>query len=530
MGTGTAASHRSTARRGTGRRRSGYLRRGRRGLVALLAAALLAVGFAPLAAASPPRGAGGDAGRHTLGAPPTSRGAGDPRWATATTDPPSSSSTTSTSIATTTTTSPPATLAPVPRRKIPRIPTSGGTPVVAGRRSGSAGRRSGQAAGLSRAEVGSTLGAVTADIDRLSAIEDYQRLRTTLAVERRHLARLDGYVADTVQQERSARKVAAGAAGQLHASSGELAQFALAAYTGAAYVNPVAGPDAVEAKATPSVRVALSERIQQTAVMVSLLTTQLERQVGHDEAEVSSTRLAVERAVGVSTAARRLRASARRQLSETERDLTAAVAGATDPTIATATALSAAATSRSAGSGPTILGPSLVSASELAAWYRTTGSRPATTVPIGRLAADYQLAGRETGVRADIAFAQSIVETGYFTFPAGGQLTGGDNNFAGIGACDSCAHGWSFPTALTGVTAQLQLLEAYASPRPVRTPLIGAVGVGGCCPTWMALGGTWASNEAYGVEILGVYTRILEWVIPRQLAAAGLAHRAGGRV
>jgi hypothetical protein len=172
--------------------------------------------------------------------------------------------------------------------------------------------------------------------------------------------------------------------------------------------------------------------------------------------------------------------------------------------------------------GPTVLGPSLLSASEMAGWFTSTGAVANTTVPIQQLAAAYLQAGQSTGVRGDIAFAQSIVETGYFTFPAGGQLTGADNNFAGIGACDSCNHGWSFPDALTGVTAQEQLLEAYASPTPVSTPLVGSVGVGGCCTTWMGLSGTWASNTAYGFEILSVYEDMLQWALQQRLQTAGL--------
>ena len=141
---------------------------------------------------------------------------------------------------------------------------------------------------------------------------------------------------------------------------------------------------------------------------------------------------------------------------------------------------------------------------------------------MAQLAQDYISAGEQTGVRADLAFAQSIVETGYFSFPSYGQLTKADNNFAGIGACDSCAHGWTFPNAATGVSAQLELLEAYASPTPVATPLLGSVGVGGCCPTWMALAGKWASSTAYGISILTVYRQMLTWLIPQRLVAAGL--------
>jgi hypothetical protein len=171
---------------------------------------------------------------------------------------------------------------------------------------------------------------------------------------------------------------------------------------------------------------------------------------------------------------------------------------------------------------PTILGPSILDAPDLAAWFASTGHQVNTTVPLGQLTQDYLNAGATTGVRADIAFAQSIVETGWFSFPAGGQLNPSDNNFAGIGACDSCAHGWSFPDAATGVLAQLQLLEAYASPKKVPTPLVGPVGVGGCCQTWIALAGTWATSTTYGVAIMTVYRRMLDWLIPHRLAAAGL--------
>jgi len=171
---------------------------------------------------------------------------------------------------------------------------------------------------------------------------------------------------------------------------------------------------------------------------------------------------------------------------------------------------------------PTIMGTAALSAGELAGWYASTGYQANTTVPLATLAGYYLSNGTTVGLRGDIAFAQSIVETGYFTFPSGGQLAGSDNNFAGIGACDSCAHGWTFPDAQTGVAAQEQLLEAYASSTKIPTPLVGRVGVAGCCNTWLALSGVWATNPNYGYEILSVYQEILNWAIPERLAAAGL--------
>src|SRR5262249_37988794 len=161
-----------------------------------------------------------------------------------------------------------------------------------------------------------------------------------------------------------------------------------------------------------------------------------------------------------------------------------------------------------APTSPSILGQSVLSGSEMARWFASTHRKAHTTVPIPQLANDYAAASQQTHVRADLAFAQSVVETGFFSFPKGGQLVPKDNSFAGTGACDTCAHGWAFPNALTGVTAQMQLLDAYASTQRVPTNLIGDVGVGGCCPTWIELAGTWASSLQYGISIMTIYDQM----------------------
>ncbi|HEX3427047.1 MAG TPA: glucosaminidase domain-containing protein [Acidimicrobiales bacterium] len=172
---------------------------------------------------------------------------------------------------------------------------------------------------------------------------------------------------------------------------------------------------------------------------------------------------------------------------------------------------------------PSILGPSVLTAGEMSGWFRASGRQANLTVPIDQLVADYQSVGSASGVRPDIAFAQSVVETGYFDFPSWGQVAVGDNNFAGIGACDSCSTGFRFPDALTGVQAQMQLLHAYATTsQPFPGPLPGPFSVAGCCQTWMALSGVWATNPAYGVEILTVYRSMVDWALTQRRAAAHL--------
>jgi hypothetical protein len=182
-----------------------------------------------------------------------------------------------------------------------------------------------------------------------------------------------------------------------------------------------------------------------------------------------------------------------------------------------------AALSGLAASGPSILGPPVLSAAQIEGWFASTGAQANTLVPLPRLVSDYIDAGRLTGVRADLAFAQSVVETGYFSFPAGGQLTPKNNNFAGIGACDKCKHGWSFGSPMDGIVAQEELLSQYAGlpPAPYLST-IGAGGVEGCCTTWMSLAGVWATNSAYGFEILSVYREMLDWALFGEEQETGL--------
>jgi hypothetical protein len=178
-----------------------------------------------------------------------------------------------------------------------------------------------------------------------------------------------------------------------------------------------------------------------------------------------------------------------------------------------------------AGYGPSILGTSVLSAPQIAQWFASTRYQARVTVPFGQLVADYFKAAQLTGVRADIAFAQSIIETGYFSFPSYGQDAPAFNNFAGIGACDTCKHGWQFPSAMTGVLSQEELLEVYATP-PHLAGTYGRptsrFGIEGCCLTWMSLAGTWASSPAYGYDILNIYNEMLAWALPRELRSTGL--------
>lgn len=176
-----------------------------------------------------------------------------------------------------------------------------------------------------------------------------------------------------------------------------------------------------------------------------------------------------------------------------------------------------------AGAATPIRGSAHLSAPEIAAWFSATRRPARASVPIGELARFYVEEGDAAGVRGDIAFAQSVLETAGFRFPDGGQVLPIDNNFAGIGACDSCASGRSYPDPRTGVRAQMQLLRVYADPRLTNAalspapvdPRLDQHYLRGKIPTWAGLTHTWATANGYGDRILGLYEEMLGWLTDR---------------
>jgi len=124
--------------------------------------------------------------------------------------------------------------------------------------------------------------------------------------------------------------------------------------------------------------------------------------------------------------------------------------------------------------------------------------------------------GAAQGVRGDIAFAQSMLETGHLRY--GGLVMPDDLNFSGLGACDSCARGLAFPSAVLGVRAQIQHLYAYAAPgatpaalvRPLADVRFALVRPAGRAAVWEAMGnGNWATGPDYASKVLRLWRGML---------------------
>lgn len=162
------------------------------------------------------------------------------------------------------------------------------------------------------------------------------------------------------------------------------------------------------------------------------------------------------------------------------------------------------------------MGQSALDAEQITAWYQSMGITSRSPTPVRQLAETFLDEGAAQGVRGDIAFAQSMLETGYLRF--GGLVRPGDHNFSGLGACDRCARGLQFADPVLGIRAQIQHLYAYGDPlaaterlaRPLADIRFDLVSPKGRAQTWEQMGsGNWASDGSYPQKVLAIWRDML---------------------
>lgn len=156
---------------------------------------------------------------------------------------------------------------------------------------------------------------------------------------------------------------------------------------------------------------------------------------------------------------------------------------------------------------PSILGSSTLTVADLRAWWNSTGrAQPSQLgIDIADLIALYLSEGDTERVRGDMAFAQAVLETGYFT-----NRDTANNNYAGIAHYDGTESGSAFRDPIIGVRAHIQLLKKYALGND--TPLANAdvaPKAGASATTWGGLAGTWASATNYWTALDSVYEAML---------------------
>lgn len=130
----------------------------------------------------------------------------------------------------------------------------------------------------------------------------------------------------------------------------------------------------------------------------------------------------------------------------------------------------------------------------------------------------YITEGELEGVRGDIAFAQSCLETSNFTF-AGSAVTLDQNNFCGLGVTSTGMKGNSFKTPTEGIRVQIQHLQAYASTERLQNRCVDpryTYVTRGCAPYVEQLGiqenpkgQGWAAGKDYGKQIIEILNNII---------------------
>jgi len=163
-----------------------------------------------------------------------------------------------------------------------------------------------------------------------------------------------------------------------------------------------------------------------------------------------------------------------------------------------------------------IMGTAVATTEQMRAYLKAKNPKAAQSVldmiPL------YLSEGEAEGVRGDIAFAQSCLETGNFTF-SGSAVTLSQNNFCGMGVTSNGMKGNSFDTPQLGIRAQIQHLKAYASKDSLKNTCIDPrfkYVTRGCAEyvEWLGqkenpAGKGWATGAGYGEKILAILKAIL---------------------
>ena len=163
-----------------------------------------------------------------------------------------------------------------------------------------------------------------------------------------------------------------------------------------------------------------------------------------------------------------------------------------------------------------IMGNAVATAEQMKA--HITAKNPNVSKSVIDMIPFYLSEGEAEGIRGDIAFAQSCLETGNFTFK-GSAVTLDQNNLAGMGVTQNGMKGLSFGTPQLGIRAQVQHLKAYASTDALKNACIDPrfkYVARGSAPyvEWLGIQENpakkgWAAGAGYGERILTILRSIV---------------------
>lgn len=165
--------------------------------------------------------------------------------------------------------------------------------------------------------------------------------------------------------------------------------------------------------------------------------------------------------------------------------------------------------------GTKITGKASATAEQMQKYIRS--KNPGVAQSVLDMVPQYIQEGKSEGIRGDIAFAQSCLETGNFTFKDS-AVTLNQNNFCGMGVTANGMKGNFFPNTKTGIRAQIQHLKAYACTEPLKKECVDPrfqYVERGCSEfvEWLGIqenpkGKGWAAGSGYGSKILNIMEAI----------------------
>ena len=162
-----------------------------------------------------------------------------------------------------------------------------------------------------------------------------------------------------------------------------------------------------------------------------------------------------------------------------------------------------------------IIGTPMATQEQCVNYLLNNNPYPNLPVSAEEIVSYYYEEGMREGIRPDVAFAQALKETGFFSY--GGDVIPEQNNYCGLGTTGGGVKGEFFATPQMGVRAHIQHLLAYSSTRRPLTPVIDprydivrqAYG-NRTLGNWQDLNGRWAvPGNYYGQEILSMFKAIL---------------------
>lgn len=163
-----------------------------------------------------------------------------------------------------------------------------------------------------------------------------------------------------------------------------------------------------------------------------------------------------------------------------------------------------------------IMGKAVASVEQMREYVRK--ANPSVNQSVLDMVPLYLSEGEAEGVRGDVAFAQSCLETGNFGF-SGSAVTLEQNNFCGMGVTSNGIKGNSFETAQLGIRAQVQHLKAYACTGELVNgnvdPRFMYVARGSSpYVDWLGIqenpqGKGWAAEAGYGAKILTILKNMI---------------------